>query len=238
MAREAAASGIQTVVCTPHLPDWDETRIGRIREVMEEVRAAVATAEIDLRLLLGFEVDLGVVATVDDDALRTLVFEGSDGAILLEMPYSGWPVFLEETIFRLSTNGFRPVLAHPERNDRVQRSSEPLMRCLRAGAVAQSTGASLTGEFGRETVQTFRRLLTEGWVSLLGSDAHAYRRDGWTFAPVLSALDGLVDEEGLATLVDVNPCRLLETGTLVPVSVTGNGGSWQWRVGRRKARRD
>jgi protein-tyrosine phosphatase len=238
MARAAAASGIDTVVCTPHLPDWNETHVLQIREVIEEVRSAVAAAGIGLRLLLGFEVDPSIAATVDTEALRTLTIEDSGGAILLEMPYSGWPVFMEETIFRLSTAGLRPVLAHPERNDRIQNSSDLLVGCLRAGAAAQATAASLTGEFGRGTVRTLRRLLSEGLIRLLASDAHAYRSDGWTLAPMLAALEGFVANDALNTLVDANPRRLLAGESLRPVTAGGIGTSRGTRRPPRRGRKE
>lgn len=217
MAREAAASGIGTVVCTPHLSDWDETVVGRAGPVLEEVKAELAAAGVGLALRLGFEVDLGIAASVDTIRLSALTIEGSGGAIVLEMPYSGWPPFIQETIFRLSTVGFVPVLAHPERNERVQKSSELLAGCLKAGAVAQATAASLGGEFGRTAERTFYRLISEGLISLLASDAHSYRRDGWTMGPMLAALEGRVTQEDLVTLTQTNPRRLLAGKKPVPV---------------------
>jgi protein-tyrosine phosphatase len=236
MSREAAASGVRTIVCTPHLTELDKAAIQRAREVVDEVRAAVAAAGLELTLLLGFEVDLVVAATTDAAELRTLAIEGSSGAIVLETPYHGWPLFMEETLFRLSTAGMRPVLAHPERNDRVQRSSELLAGCLRAGAVAQATAASLTGEFGKNAERTFQRLLSEGLIGVLASDAHAYRTDGWTMTRVLEGLSGVASEEDLAILVDTNPSRLLAGQGLLRMAQTGAGASWSRKARHQKAR--
>ncbi|MBN1631147.1 MAG: hypothetical protein JW990_15410 [Thermoleophilia bacterium] len=223
MAREAADSGVRTVVCTPHFLAWNEAHVQQIRETADIVRVALARARIPLDLAVGFEVDASVIVGLDTRVLPKLTFEGPGNAILLEVPYSGWPVYMEDVVFRLSAAGFQPVLAHPERNDRIQRSSEPLVRCLKAGAVAQGTAASLTGEFGRAAVQTFRRLMVEGAIRLLGSDAHAYRRDGWTLRPMLAALEGLVGPDVLATLVEGNPRRLLAGEPLLPVAAAGAG---------------
>jgi protein-tyrosine phosphatase len=236
MAREAAASGISTVVCTPHLPELNEADIRRTREVIDEVRAAVAAADIELALLLGFEVDLVVAATTDPNKLDAVTIEGSGGAIVLEMPFSGWPLYLEETIFRLSTAGLRPVLAHPERNDRIQKSSDLLAGCLKAGAVAQATAASLGGEFGRSTEKTLFKLLSEGLIGLVASDAHAYRTDRWTLASVLETLSGIVSEDDLTKLVERNPRRLLAGEGLLRVGPVESGGSWQRRGWRPRAR--
>jgi protein-tyrosine phosphatase len=220
MAREAAASGIETVLCTPHLTEMVSEDIKLAHDVIEQVRAELKMAGLNLKLVLGFEVDLFVAATCGIEELETLTVEGPGRALLLEMPYEGWPVMLEETIYRLATSGFRPVLAHPERNDRVQRSPEVLDGCIRAGAVAQATAASMTGEFGRAPERTFRHLLAQGAISLLASDAHAYRTDSWTLAAMLESLQGTLSDEDVAILVDKNPQRLLAGQSLLKTSAS------------------
>ena len=168
-------------------------------------------------MLMGFEVDLSVVVDCGREDLADLTVEGTQGALVLEMPYNGWPRYLGETLFRLRAWGFRPVLAHPERNDRVQKDPAVLQDCLKAGAVAQITVASLTGEFGKKPERVFRMLLGEGAVSLLATDAHAYRTDGWTLAPVIEKLRATVGEETIAALVKENPRRLLAGEALLKV---------------------
>jgi hypothetical protein len=133
MLREAAAQGVETVVCTPHLYELDARLVERAHEVHEEVKIELQKAAIPIRLLLGFEVDAAVAVTADDDTLRGLTIEGSERSLLVEMPYNGWPLYLEQTVFRLSAAGFLPILAHPERNERVQHSPDVLTACLKRG---------------------------------------------------------------------------------------------------------
>ncbi len=209
MAQAAAASGIRTVVCTPHLHEVIPAEIQQVREVAQQLRSELRAAGVELEILVGFEVDLAVATTRDSDGLKALTIEGTQGAIVLEMPYEGWPHFLEETLFRLATQGFQPVLAHPERNDRVQASPEVLLGCLRAGAVAQATVASVTGEFGRGPERALQKLLALGAIGLLASDAHAYRTGGWTLSPLLEQLRSTMSEHDLRLLVEENPKRLL-----------------------------
>lgn len=225
MVRAAAESGIDTIVCTPHVTVWDEALVARARLALREVKARVATAGGGPELRLGFELDLSVVSTLDTETLAAVSIEGSSGAILLEMPYSGWPPLLEEAIVRLSTNGFVPILAHPERNEYVQKCSEPLLRCLRAGAVLQATAGSLGGEFGQGPEETFFRLMSEGLISLVASDAHAYRSHSWTMGPMLEALENRVSKRDLVVLTEINPGLLLAGKDPRPVRPTGQGAS-------------
>jgi protein-tyrosine phosphatase len=217
MAREAAARGVDTIVCTPHFYDFDARLRARAQEVLEEVRAELQKAEIPLRLLLGFEVDITVVATVDDDTLRTLTIEGSARSLLIEMPYSGWPPFLEEVVFRLSASGFLPILAHPERNERVQRSPDVLAACLDAGAIIQGTAGSLSSMFRKQSLKTFHELLGRGWFTLLASDAHHQPEYTWTVVPLLADLGKRVSPGARELLTQVNPTLVIEGKRPLPV---------------------
>ncbi len=216
MARELWEHETKTVVCTPHFYEWDAKLVARARETLVQVRDVLRADDIGLRLLLGFEVDLSVIAEADEQMLASLVIEGSaredgsGGTLLLETPYSGWPPFIQETIWRLSTRGYLPILAHPERNERIQRSPELLADCLRAGAVAQGTAGSLSGMFRRSSARTFFELLARGDLSLLASDGHAQIPYTWSLASLLEELRKKIPEDYLDTLVRANPARVLQ----------------------------
>jgi len=229
MAAEAAEVGTTVVVCTPHLRELDLAFVERAREEIESLRTALMEAGIGLDLLLGFEVGLDVVATAGRNELETLTIEGSAGALLIEVPHWGWPVYALEAVFRLRMEGLLPVLAHPERNDRIQRSPELLTKCLEAGAVAQGTAASLNGDFGRASKQAFYRQLFRGEMSLLASDAHAHRRSSWTLASAAATLRDRIPADDLDMLVRVNPGIVLSGGRPVAV-MPSERRSWRKRM--------
>lgn len=231
MAAEAAAVGTSVIACTPHLRELDPPFVDRAREGIESLRTSLTEAGIAVDLLLGFEVGLDVVATTGRNELEPLAIEGSGGALLIEVPHWGWPVYALETVFRLRTQGLLPVLAHPERNDRIQRSPELLTKCLEAGAVAQGTAASLNGDFGRASKQAFYRQLFRGEMSLLASDAHAHRRSSWTLAPVAASLRDRIPADDLDMLVRVNPGIVLSGGRPVAVMPSARRPSWRKRMG-------
>ena len=235
MIREAALRGTRTIVCTPHLFELDPQLVERVREVHREVVAAVNEQAIPVRLLLGFEVDLTIAATCDLDTIRGLCIGGADDgegsvpdeggdvstssgrAVLIEMPYSGWPLFLEQTLFRLTAAGFLPILAHPERNERVQRSPDALAACLNAGAIAQGTAGSLSNMFRKQSLKTFHELLARGWFSLLASDAHSQPEYTWSLEPLLAELGKRVSQADRELMTEVNPARMLEGKSPIPL---------------------
>lgn len=233
MAAEAAAVGTRTVVCTPHLRELDTSFVERARQEIQSFRGALNEAGIDLVLLLGFEVGFDVVASAGRNELESLVIEGSGVGLLIEVPHWGWPIYAFETIFRLRMEGFIPILAHPERNDRIQRSPALLTKCLEAGAVAQGTAASLNGDFGRASKRAFYRQLLRGEMSLVASDAHAHRRSSWTLAPAVASLQERVAEPDVDTLVRVNPGLVLSGVRPTAVQPVEARPSWQRKIGMR-----
>ncbi len=246
MAREAWEAGTTTIVCTPHLYEWDPSLIDRAGETRAEVEAALREEGIGLRLLLGFEVDAAVIAEADDAMVARLAIGGTGtlsdppslggvgstpgwkGAILVETPFTGWPPFLQPTLFRLKMAGYTPILAHPERNDRLRSSPQLLGECLRAGAVAQGTAGSLAGPFRKGSMRMFMDLLARGALSLLASDGHSFVSYTWTLLPLLEELRKRVPEEYLQMMVSVNPERVLTGRPPVPFMPQPRQGERSW----------
>lgn len=220
MAWEAAAFGVTTVVCTPHLYEYDTYLLEEARRTFHQFRAALTQAGVNLEVRLGFEVAVEVVVTAGKRELDSLVVEdtqGRDGAgvLIIEVPFHGWPVFMEETMFRLATQGYLPVLAHPERNDRVRADPAVLRSCLEAGAVLQATAGSLSPLFRRDSARSFEELLNRGWYSVLASDAHADTEYTYTPAALLAELGERVSPATWRKLLCDNP-RLLLAGRRPP----------------------
>jgi protein-tyrosine phosphatase len=220
MLRASADQGSSTIVCTPHLYELDEGLVERTRETHGEVCAGAEIAGIPVRLLQGFEVDLLVAANADLDTMRRLCIRGDavvGQVVVIEMPFNGWPLFFEQVIHTLSVAGITPIIAHPERNERVQRSPDVLMGCMNAGAVLQGTAGSLSPMFRRDCQKTFFDLLARGWFGLLASDAHSEPEYTWSLAPLLAELGDRLMPEDRDLLVNVNPGRVLEGKRPLPL---------------------
>jgi len=211
MLRDAAAEGTTIVAATPHVRDDYPTSPETMERVLADLRRAAAEAEIAVELLPGAELDLEALRRLDDETLRRFGLGGNPSLLLLEFPYSGWPLELDQTVFRLSARGYTTVLAHPERNASVQAEPERLRGVAAAGAVIQLTAASVDGRLGRKTQSTAAALLDLGLAHLLASDAHGPGvRSGGLNAAVAAIGGGelgvwLVEEVPRALLAGVPP---------------------------------
>ena len=172
LARLAASEGVTAIAATPHVRNDYPTRPGQMEERVEELRRDFAEQAIPVEVLHGGEIDLGMLTTLDDDELRRFTLAQSGRYLLLEFPYSGWPVGLEEIVHGLGLRGFVALIAHPERNRAVQSDPRRLAEAVRMGALVQITAASLDGRIGRSSQKAAARLLELGLAHALASDAH------------------------------------------------------------------
>ena len=167
IVRAAAAEGVRVLVATPHVREDYPTE----PDQMEAALARLAAAIDELELRGGGEIALELLAGLEPDELRRFGLGGSR-AVLLEFPYYGWPLDLSEIVFRLIARGFRPVLAHPERNPDVIAAPERLRPLVESGAFVQITSASLEGRLGRRFRASALDLVARGLAHAVASDAH------------------------------------------------------------------
>ncbi|MBI2304075.1 MAG: hypothetical protein HYU86_04950 [Chloroflexi bacterium] len=173
MAQVAVEDGIEVMVATPHgaelAPGWSQAEaLSRVNALEEEM----ARRHIPLRLVPGVENYL-------TPELPQKMVEGGalplDGTsyILVEFPLFSLPPYTEEVLFQLQIKGFTPIIAHPERNDVLQKNPDLLLRLVERGMLAQVTAASLTAAFGSLPRQAAETMLRRRLVHIIASDAHS-----------------------------------------------------------------
>jgi protein-tyrosine phosphatase len=173
IAEAAVEDGIRVIAATPHVRADYPTSPEQMEQLVEKLRQELRAADVPLELLPGGEIALDRLPDLGDDELRRFGLAGNPKCLLLEAPYFGWPLGIEDTVFQLQLRGFRVVFAHPERNGDVQASPELLTPLVERGMLVQLTAASLDGRLGPGAQKTARRLLELGLAHLLASDAHA-----------------------------------------------------------------
>jgi protein-tyrosine phosphatase len=129
--------------------------------------------------------------------------------MLLEFPFHSMPPNIEMTMFQILNAGVTPVIAHPERNKRLQEKPEILAHLIERGAFAQLDAGSLTGSFGREAQRLAKRIIEAGLAHFIATDAHHQDRR----RPVLSSSAAIAadwgGEEYARNMVETNPEALI-----------------------------
>jgi len=182
MARRAVADGITVTACTPHImPGYYENTGPEIRRHVAALQAALDQNEIPLRLTTGADVHL--VPDLIDGLKSGRILTLSDSRyFLFEPPHNIAPPRMNDSIFSVMTAGYLPIITHPERLRWIEDHYEAMGEMVHSGAWIQLTAASVTGKFGRRAQYWSERMLDEGLVHILATDAHNMR----TRSPVLS----------------------------------------------------
>ena len=114
--------------------------------------------------------------------------------------------------------GMVPVITHPERNMLLQMRIKALSEWVEMGCSIQVTGQSLEGVFGSKARAFSEKLMDEGMVHFIASDAHDLRRR----PPVMDSAFKLVEkkwgEETANCLFVGNPGAVLRGDKLAGAS--------------------
>lgn len=172
MARLYEAQGVQAVACTPHiLPGVYHNSGTAIRAAVADLQAHLDAAGIALSLFPGADnhVVTDFVAGLHQGHLLTL---GDTRYVLVEPPHNMAPPRFDDLVFGILLAGYVPIITHPERLKWIEDGYDVMVRLAERGVWMQITASSLTGRFGRRPLYWAERMIAEGRVQILATDAH------------------------------------------------------------------
>jgi protein-tyrosine phosphatase len=210
MARLAVADGITVTACTPHIMPGVYGNTGpQIRAAIAEFTRALETAGIPLKLTSGADVHLAtdLVAGLRNGQVLTL---NDSRYFLFEPPHHVMPPRLEHAVFDVMTAGFQPVLTHPERLTWIEEHYDVMEHMAHAGVWMQITCGSVTGRFGRRPQYWADRMIDEGLVHILATDAHNLRNRSPSMAKSRDLVAARLGEEEAHNMVVVRPQGILD----------------------------
>jgi protein-tyrosine phosphatase len=172
MARMAVDDGISTLACTPHfMPGLYNNEVATIARKVAELQQALVENDIPLKLIMGGDVHIRADLVAGLRAGTVPCLQGTH-YFLLEPPHVVLPPHFEKFVKQLVQAGFVPIITHPERLSWIEQEFGILRNLVLAGAWMQVTAGSLTGRFGKRPQYWAQRLLQNGLVHILASDAH------------------------------------------------------------------
>jgi len=175
MARMAVADGITHLCCTPHIiPGLYENDRASVAKATARLRRVLDEHQIDLKLLEGGDVHVApdLLNQFNSGMLPVL---GRSNYFLLEPPHHVLPPRLVEIVRALVEASCVPIITHPERLTWIEAHYDVLVRLSSLGALVQLTAGSITGAFGSRPKALAERMLDEGLVDVIATDAHNLR---------------------------------------------------------------
>jgi protein-tyrosine phosphatase len=172
MASAFVADGVSVVACTPHiLPGLYPNSGPEIRKAIAGLQQTLDRQGIPLRLVTGADNHIvpSFVAELHSGHLLSIA---DTRYVLVEPPHHIPPPRMEDFFFSLLVAGYVPILTHPERLTWIKAHYAAVQRLVQGGVWMQITAGSLAGAFGRNARYWAERLLDEGLVHILATDAH------------------------------------------------------------------
>lgn len=172
MARAYVDQGVEVVACTPHiLPGIFHNTGVQIREAIDALQNRFDEEGIALRLTTGADnhVVPDFVAGLRGGHLLTL---GDTRYVLVEPPHNIAPARLDELVFGILLAKYVPIITHPERLKWIEGKYDLMQQMAARGVWMQITSGSLIGRFGGRCKYWADRMICEGLVQILATDAH------------------------------------------------------------------
>ena len=95
-----------------------------------------------------------------------------DNFVLVEMSYISAPMNLYEIIYEIKVNGYKPILAHPERYMFYKNNFKEYYKLKKYGCLFQGNLLSFTGYYGSLVSRISEKLLNYNLFDFVGSDIH------------------------------------------------------------------
>ncbi|UOQ98390.1 capsular biosynthesis protein [Hymenobacter sp. 5317J-9] len=171
--------GYRKLVMTPHIMgDFYKNTPEGIRAALQLLREAAATAGLD-----DVELDCAAEYYLDEflgrklaDGTEMLTFGGEKRYLLFETSYMNEPLNLFDVIFEMKAQGYRPVLAHPERYTYLYGRLNEIEKLRRDyDVLLQVNLNSLAGYYSPGAKRVAEELIDGGLVDFVGTDAHHLR---------------------------------------------------------------
>jgi protein-tyrosine phosphatase len=207
MLRGLTALGFDTVCATPH------QKAGQFLPALAAIDAAHAALRDSLDAD-GQSVSLSLAAeNMWDDVLHGRLEAGiipsydNGPAFLFELRPAEMPVALLETLFRVRMQGRLPVLAHPERYQRLWDDEALLHRLGAECAMVVDLGA-IAGYHGKREAKAARRMVERGIAHAVASDAHT-PNDVRVAAEGIAWIQKKLGAPAVERLLDAHPRAIL-----------------------------
>lgn len=163
--------GYRKVITTPHVMadgyrNTPEIILGGLESVRRELQVKGIPVEIDAAA--EYYLDHELERLVKEK--RVLTF--GDRFLLFELPFLSEPMMLLSVVFEMQSNGYRPVLAHPERYQFWHTDLSMMEKLKDRGVLFQLNTIALMGAYGPGVKRAAEKIIDNGWYELLGSDCH------------------------------------------------------------------
>lgn len=169
LIKEMQGLGFKKVITTPHvMSDFYKNSSDIILKGLADIRSELKFQNINMEIEAAAEyyIDYDFEQKIGKE--KFLTFGGN--YILVELSFMEAPKNLFDIIFKLQLEGYKVVLAHPERYAFF--TMDDYEELVNRGVFLQINWLSIIGYYSPQIEQKTKDLITADMVSFIGSDCH------------------------------------------------------------------
>lgn len=164
--------GVKQSIATPHvIGDMYRNNADTVNNALAILRNALAENNIDYKVNAAAEymLDFYFLELLEkNEKLLTI----KDNIILTEFSYAERPQKIEQILFPIITEGYQPILAHPERYAYFHSDYKIYHHLNDIGFLLQVNLLSLTGYYGVNVAKAAQYILKNNLATFSGTDLH------------------------------------------------------------------
>ena len=194
MLRFANQQGITEVVQTVHYqhPKMEGKNVdySYLMKKINEVQNALNQENINIKIHLAAEVFY--LPNLLDILNNPLVTIGKKKYMLLEFQSNIFPTNYDKELFKLQSKGVSPIIAHPERYRFIRDDISILNDWIVKDYIIQIDAGSIIGHFGKNTKKLAIKMIKNGFVHIIGSDAHNNKKRNFCLLEAYKILEEII----------------------------------------------
>lgn len=209
MAKIAVADGTSILACTPHfMPGVYDNSVAVLNRSVGELAKKLLEEKISLKLVTGGDVHIAPELH-SQLASHTVPTLANSRYFLFEPPHHVAPPNLIKYCRRLLDFGFIPILTHPERFTWIENHYELVCELDEIGVPLQLTAKSVYGGFGKRPKYWSDRMLEEGRVDFIASDAHNITSRPPGLSQAYEFVERRLGKKAVDKIMIANPSRVI-----------------------------
>jgi len=171
-----ADMGYSKVITTPHImsdfyKNGPHNLVPKLKELQDYLKEQ--NLIIEMEVAAEYMIDDAIEKKIKNNEI--LSFGGDKKYVLVEMPFLEEARNFKSVIFELQIQGFKPILAHPERYTYYHQKKEKYEELVDKNVLLQLNNLSLIGYYSPHVLKAAEYIIDQKLHSFVGSDAHNVR---------------------------------------------------------------
>ena len=209
LVRELASAGVTDIIATPHYVDETNyvSEVSANSKILKKLKTRLKKEKINVGIFLGNEIYISnrILGLLTDEAIAPLA---DSKYLLVELPLSGEFPSYYDVLLELIREGYKVILAHPERYDSFQKDFESVEELYDMGVLLQCNIGSFVGHYGKGARKVAERLAKNDMIFAVATDIHRPRGD--KFIPTaIKRLSKFYGTFELEDILEKNPRKIL-----------------------------